>query len=170
MKKYLISLIILVLIGSYSCQEKQVTKQYFESSPEIDLMEKGIEAYLNQDWETYRSNYSDTAIIWSNRWPGDDDPGITIDEDLENMKASISSFYSYSFEETIFEMSITDKGAKWVYFWGKWTGKLTEDGDELVIPVHLACEFVDSKIVYEYGFWDNLPIYLAQQALLAEDK
>lgn len=169
MKKYLISLIILVLIGSYSCQEQQVSKQYFEASPEIDLMEKGIEAYLNQDWETYSSNYSDTARIWSNGWPADDDPGMTIDENLEGMKASISSIYSYSFEETIVLMTISSEGTKYVYFWSKWTGKLTEDGDELVIPVHLVCVFVDSKIVYEYGFWDNLPIYLARQALETED-
>ena len=170
MKKYLISLIVFVLIGIYSCQEQQVSKQYFEASPEIDMVDTLIEAYLNQDWETYRSNYSDTVRIWSNGWPGDDDPGMTIDEDLEDMKTSISSFYSYSFEEKIIDMIISNDGQKYVLFWGKWTGKLTEDGDELVIPVHLVFEFVDNKIVYEYGFWDNLSIYLARQALEKEDK
>lgn len=153
----------------YSCQEQQVQKQYFEASPEIEMVEIGIEAYLNQDWETYRSSYSDTAKIWSNGWPGDDDPGMTIDENLEGMKATISSLYSYSFEDIIIDMIISNDGRKYVFFWSKWTGKFTEDGDEFVIPVHLVQEFVDNKIVYEYGFWDNLPMYLAQQALVKED-
>lgn len=168
MKKFFSLLIAFVLIGMYSCQEKQVSKQYFEASPEIEMVETLIEAYLNQDWVTFKSYYSDTAKIWSNRWPGDN-PGITVDENLESMKASISSIYSYSFEETVINMIISNDGQKYVLFWSKWTGKFTEDGDELVIPVNIVYEFIDTKIVYEYGFWDNLPAYLVEQALLKED-
>lgn len=168
MKKHLISLIILVLIGIYSCQEEQVQKQYFEDSPEIDIAKKAIDAYLKQDWVTYKSYYSDTAKIWDNVW-SDSDPGTTIDENIEGMKASTSSLVSYSFEESIYEMIISNDEEKYVYFWGKWTGKFTEDGDNVVVPVHIAFNVVDNKIVAEYGFWDNLPIYLAQQALETED-
>lgn len=107
-------------------------------------------------------------MIWSNVWGGDD-PGMAIEEDLEAAKTFISSIYSYTFGETIVLMNISSEGRKFVYHWGKWSAKLTEDGDELVIPVHHVFEFVDNKIVFEYGFWDNLPIYLAQQALETED-
>lgn len=169
MKKYLISLIILVLIGIYSCQEQQVTSQYFDDSPEIDLVKTSIEAYLNQDWETYNSCYSDTAMIWKNTW-GDSDLGMTIDENVESMKVTFSSFFSYSFEQTILFGMDDNEGVKYVYFWSKWTGKLTKDGDEIVIPIHLVYYIVDNKIVAEYGFWDNLPIYLAKQALETEEK
>ena len=82
MKKYLISLIVFVLIGIYSCQEKQVTKQYFDASPEIDLVKESIEAYLNQDWVTQKSCYSDTAKIWDNEW----DTGTSVDETIKGMK------------------------------------------------------------------------------------
>ena len=36
--------------------------------------------------------------------------------------------------------------------------------------VHIAFGVVGDKIVYEAGFWDNLPMYLAQQALETEEE
>lgn len=169
MKNYLISFFILVLIGSYSCQEQQIPKQYFEASTEIEVVKKLTEAFLNQDWETYRSCYSDTAKIWENTWYLTDQY-MGIDESIESMKVFVSSLVNQSFEEATLEMIITNKGEKWVYFWANWKGKLTEDGDEIVVPIHHAILFVDAKIVSELNFFDSLPIYLAQQAFLSEEE
>jgi hypothetical protein len=169
MKRYLILFSAFVLIGMYSCQTKQSSKQYFEASPEIDVVNKVTEAFLNQDWETYRTYYSDTAKIWENTWYLTDQY-MSIDKSIEGMRALTSSFIYQSFEETTLEMIITNKGEKWVYFWGNWTGKFTDDGEEIVIPIHHAMLFVDGKIVSELNFFDSHPIYLAQMALEKEDK
>ena len=168
MKKYLILLFVFVLIGIYSCQELQVPKQYFDASPEIDLVKTTFDAVLNQDWETYRSCYSDTAKIWENT----DflDPGISIDKVIESMKSFIPLYTNYSYENQVWEMIIDNKGETWVYVWAKFVGKLSEVDDDIVIPFHTAYRVTGDKIVYEYGFWDNLPIYLAMQALETEDK
>lgn len=168
MKKYLISFIILVLIGSFSCQEEQESKQYFEDCPEIETAKKLTEAFLSQDWETFKSCFSDTAKIWENSWYLS--PSMTVEENIEGMKALVSPLYGYTFEETIFEMVITNEGEKCVYFWGKWIGKFSENGDEIIIPVHSAYLFIDNKIIYEFDFFDSLPLYLAQQALEKEDE
>jgi hypothetical protein len=37
----------------------------------------------------------------------------------------------------------------------------------LEIPVHLTAQFIDGKIVREYGYWDNAPIVLAIQEIEA---
>lgn len=169
MKKYLISFFIFVLIGCYSCQEQNAPKQYFEESAEIEVVKKLTEAFLNQDWETYRSCYSDTAKVWENVW-WNSDPGMSIDESIEFTKSFTSSLVKYTFEDITYEMIIKNNGDVWVSFWAKWRGQFTEDGKDVNLAVHNALCFVDTKIVYELGFWDNLPIYLAQQALLSKEQ
>ena len=167
MKKLSILLMIIGLIGINSCQEKQVQKQYFQQSPEIEVAKKLVDSYVNQDWEAFRSCYSDTARIWKNVW-FTSEPGTSVDESVAELKEFLPHIADYSYEETLWEMIVNNEGQKWVHFWGKWVGKLTDDGDEIEIPVHIAYGFIGDKIVYESGFWDNLPIYLAQQALETE--
>ncbi len=169
MKKYLIGLTVFVLIGSFSCNFKQEPKQNFEKSPEIDLVKKAFEAYLNQDWETVRSCYSDTVKIWNNEsWISS--PGIKIDEAIEESKNFASNIYSYTYEGTLWDIIEINEGEKYVLFWGVWVGKYTADSEEIEIAVHVAYGVVGDKIVTEYGFWDNQLIYLAEKALETEDK
>ena len=164
MKKQFVLLVALGISQISICQESQTTKQYFEECTEIDLAKKLMDAYLEQDWETYRSCYSDTARIWQNAWYSSDS-GISIDQELNATKEFVSNLASYTYEETIWEMIINNNGDKWVHFWGKWVGKLNSEGEELVVPVHIAFGIAGDKVVYEAGFWDNLPMHLAQQKL-----
>jgi len=62
-------------------------------------------------------------------------------------------------------MAITDEGKTWVNFWGVWKGTLAANNIVLEIPVHLTAQFIDGKIVREYGYWDNGPIVLAIQEI-----
>lgn len=148
--------------------QSQTQKQYFENCPEIDLGKKLVKAYLDQDWETYRSCYSDTARIWQNAWYSSD-PGNSIDQEMSATKEFVSNLANYTYEETIWEMIINNNGDKWVHFWGKWVGKLSPDSEVLVVPVHLAFGVVADKVVYEAGFWDNLPMYMAQKKMEKEE-
>ena len=156
-------LLLIILLG-VSCQVEKPTKQFFIESPEMDICNKVVEAYENQDWETYRSFYSDTAKLWYNE-NFDKHPGENIDNYIESIKDNLASMVYYRIEGDISEMIIDNAGDKWVYMWGFWVGKLTEETDEIETPFHLAYHIKDGKIVEEVGFWDNLPLYLEMQKL-----
>jgi hypothetical protein len=64
-------------------------------------------------------------------------------------------------------MILDDKGETWVYFWGTWEGTLSANGEKIELPVHLAMQFMDNKIVKEHGYWDNMPMREALSALEA---
>lgn len=161
MKKIVYTLTLLIIFSS--CQEKQVAKQYFEDCTEIDMAKTVMDSYLKQDWVKLKSVYSDTARIWQNKWFSSD-PGMTVDEVIEGDKAFVSMLDEYRYDETIWEMIIQDSGIKWVHFWGNSIGRFQGDSVELEVPAHIAFGIVEDKIVYEAGFWDNLPGYLLQLA------
>ena len=64
------------------------------------------------------------------------------------------SSYQYLDEPIFFEMVINDKGEKWVYYWAVWEG-VSIDGKKLKIPLHMASNYKDGKVVAEYGCWDT---------------
>lgn len=160
----LLSFVVLIAAFCFSCQEKQVPKHYFDQSPEIDIAKKAVDAYLNKDWVTVKSCYSDTAKIWHNVYWAKN-PGKSIDEAIEESKTGLASIVSYKYEGIMWEMIINTNDEKWVHFRGNWIGKLSEESDEIEIVVHIDYCVAGGKIVQEAGFWDNLPLYLAQQKL-----
>lgn len=127
-------------------------ERYTTSSPEIEIVKEGIEAYLQADWEKWVTQYADTAKIFHNDWDNYRD----YNQVVEGHKAMLAYFSTYEFEEdrTVYEMVIDDEGKKWVNFWGVWRGTVRETGRKLAIPVHLTKHFVDGKNVEEYGFWN----------------
>ena len=151
-----------------SCKVEQAPKQYFQESPEIEVCKKALDAYLKQDWTTFRSCYDDTARVWRNSWV--DSPGIPIDSVIAEIKGPLASSVYYRFEGNLWEMIINNQGYKWVHFWGQWVGKIAPEAEEVKVPVHMAYGFNGDKISQEMGVWDNLPLYLAQQALKKPDK
>lgn len=163
MKTQIFLLLALGIFLLSACQETQNSKQYFEECAEIDLTKKLIDAYHEQDWATFRSCYSDTARIWKNVWYTSD-PGVTIDESITEIKENAANIFYYKYEETVWEMIIDNEGNKWVHLWGKWVAKFTSESDKIVIPAHIAFGVVGDKVVYEAGFWDNLPLFLALPA------
>jgi ketosteroid isomerase-like protein len=52
-------------------------------------------------------------------------------------------------------MITTDKGETWINFWGLWRGEMKSSGKTYDIPSHITAQFIDGKIVKEYGYWDN---------------
>ncbi len=72
-------------------------------------------------------------------------------------------------------MIIDDDGETWVNFWGNWRGTVTTNGQELVIPVHLTLQFVEGKIVEEWGYYNLSEITavlneIATAAKMAEEE
>ena len=160
------NVLLLALAGLFviACQEKQPTR-FTTNSPEISSYKKGIEAYEKADWSNWAAQFSDTAKIYHNVW---DKPASVADvqEGFVNTLASLSS-YGFDKEEMVFEQILDDDGETWVNFWGHWQGTIKANGKTLSIPVHITAQYVDGKIVKEYGFWNMSEFVDEMQALQA---
>ena len=51
-----------------------------------------------------------------------------------------------------------------------WKGTIAVTGKEIAIPVHLTYQFVEGKIVKEYGYWDPTEVVLELQKIEAQAK
>ena len=162
MKK--LALMLLAVVVLFACQEKQPVR-FTTSSPEIDSYKNGIDSYEKADWSTWQSQYSDTAKIYHNIWENPSSPA----EVQEGHINTISNLTSYGFDkdQTVIEQTLDDDGETWVNFWGLWKGTLKANGKEISIPVHLTAQFVDGKVVQEYGFWDMSVFMTEMQAIEA---
>ena len=146
-----------------SCQQKEA-KRYFSESPEIDVTKALLKDYHAGDWEAWTMHYADTAKIFHNS-----PKGASPKETTESLKEILSNVSSYKFNDDSlwYEMVIDKDDETWVNFWGNWEGKLAANGQELIIPVHLTLQFVDGKIVQEYGYYNISEFVLSLQSIEA---
>jgi len=162
MKKIMLILVAVALITA--CQQNQQPR-FTTSSPEIDSYKKGVNAYESQDWETWQGMFADTAKVYYNTWAVASTPQETMQGHV-NMIGTLSS-YGFDDDKMFIEQVVDDEGKTWVNFWGLWKGTLKGNGKALEIPVHLSTQFVNGKIVEEYGFWDMSSYVLEMQAIEA---
>jgi hypothetical protein len=155
MKKLI--LLGLTLILFTSCQKKEVVL-YSVTSPEIDVAKAAIKDYQDGNWESWMTHYADTAQTFHNTVVPASPKELQ--EALNGVIERLTD-YGFSDKDIFYEMIIDDKGDKWVYFWGTWEATVAESNKKLVVPVHLALQFVDNKIVREYGYYDFSPIMTA---------
>ena len=148
-KLILIPLVLLLFI--VSCGEQQA--RYATTGPEIDQLKSVIADYESGNWDSWLSNYSDTAKIHHNTW---EDVSITPAELLEGFKTSLTATSSYSFDDEpiYFEKVITENGKTWVNFWGNWRGTVKGTEKEMNIPVHISANIEDGKIQQEFAMYD----------------
>ena len=153
MKKEIFIGFILLLVLNISCEQKP--DRWTTTSPEIDITKVLIKDYEDANWSAWMEHYADTAKIHHNSVDA-----ISPQQLKQSFEKSTANFSIYKFSEkdVFIEMIIDDKMDKWVYFWGTWEGKIVGSDKELKVPVHLALKFVDSKIVEEYGYYDNTPM------------
>ena len=146
MKKLL--LLGLAVIVMTACKQEQ---RYFADSAEITTLKAGIAAYEAGDWEAWKSHWADTAKVFVNSTIG-----ISVDEriaGMKNMTAAMSS-YGFNHDDEYIEMVLDKDNKTWVYYWATHNGTFSATNKELTIPVHLAIQFVDGKIVAEYVYFD----------------
>ncbi|MDO6598395.1 nuclear transport factor 2 family protein [Oceanihabitans sp. 2_MG-2023] len=158
MKKIItLGLLLFVLV---SCTKKN---RYTQKSPEIDIVKAVINNYDYQKWDSLTMQYADTAKVYYNTR----NKYFTATSLPEYHKKNDSSFLTRAFEENRreFEMVTDDNGKKWVNFWGIWEGNLLENNKKIEMPVHITYQFINKKIVLEYGYWDASELVLALQQL-----
>jgi len=160
MKKLILAGLALVLFTA--CQNQP--QRYTQTSPEIETYKAGIKDYTDKNWESLMSNYADTANVFFNT----SKPMLATNLPTYHQNSDIS-FSSRGFVDKgqEYEMVLTDDGKTWVNFWGTWKAILAANNKELEIPVHLTAQFLNGKIVREYGYWDSAPIVLAIQEIEA---
>jgi hypothetical protein len=158
-KLFVLGLAIVLFV---SCQEKK--QRYFQSSAEIDATKSLLKDYHAGDWKAWATHYADTVKIYHNTLKG-----ATTTETIASLKQILANTSSYKFddENQWYEMVIDKDNETWVNFWGNWRGKLAANGKELVIPVHLSMQFVNGKIVEEYGYYDISKFVLSLQEIEA---
>ncbi|MFO7745030.1 MAG: nuclear transport factor 2 family protein [Psychroflexus sp.] len=134
-----------------ACQNRE--PRYTQDSAEIETYKNVIRAYENQDWEDFATHYADTAKIANNVT---EDKAKTLAEIIESNKEDASLFSSWHFVDTEdeYEMVVTDDGETWVNYWGLWQGEMKSDGKTYEIPAHITTQFIDGKIIKEFGYWD----------------
>lgn len=161
MKKLFLLGIAVILFTA--CENKP--DRYFSESPEIETVKAGISAYEAQDWEKWKANLADTAKFYPNTTKA-----LTSAEYLANTQGMVATLSSYGFdkENTFIEMVLDKDDETWVNFWSTWKGTIAANNKELTIPVHLTMQFVNGKIVEEYGYWDMSEYIANMQQIEAE--
>ncbi len=160
--KRLFFLGLAIVLSLTACQKTE--NRYTQQSVEIDTYKKVIDAYEKQDWEALMSHYADTAKIMNNVIEKE---GKTIAEEVAIGKedAALFSSWDYVDGESEYEMVVTDKGQTWVNFWGIWKGTLAANNKTYTLPTHITAQFVDGKVVKEFGYWDVSKIMMDIQTM-----
>lgn len=163
MKKAIFLFVIAGLTFS-ACQQGPV--RYTQDSPEINTVKMLISNYDSKNFDT--SMYADTSKTYYNT---KDNP-MSAAEAMDYHKQADANYTSRGFadEHQEYEMVLTDDGETWVNCWLGWNGTLAATGKKVNIPVHLTFQFVNGKIVKEYGYWDPTEIVLELQKAAAEAK
>jgi len=153
-------LIGLAIVLITSCKEKG-PERYTQNSPEINSVKNLIGNYNNKTYDT--SIYSDTSKTYYNT----KDISMAPDETMDYHKQR-EVFYSqrgFLDKDQEYEMVLTDDGKTWVNCWLEWQGTLAGNGQVINMPIHLTYQFLDGKIVREYGMWDPTTVVLALQEM-----
>lgn len=142
-------------------------KQYFNSSPEIDVVKAACDAYFKGDWNAVKSFFTPEARIWFNT-PRLQHTKLNTDQYIESMKADLAYLSDYrsgknpDYEDPVYEMIIDNEGNKWVHAWMTWIGKTT-NGKEVVSPLHISSQVKEGKIDIHFVYFNALPMYMAFQ-------
>lgn len=156
------NLLLVFVIASIAGCENEV--RYTQNSPEIETYKKAIKDYEMANWASFATHYADTAKIGYNT---NEKNAMTLAQAISQNNEDIATLSSYNYisEESEYEMVVTDQGETWVNFWGLWQGRLKANDQLYEIPVHLTAQFIDGKIVKEFGYWDNSSIAMELQKL-----
>ena len=158
MKKLIFLGLALILITA--CQKQE--QRYFAESDEINTLKAGITAYETGDWVKWKSHFADTAKVYVNS-----NDAVTAQARMEELKSAVGNFSSYGFdkEKEYVEMVLDKDKETWVYYWAQWNAELSANKKTLSVPVHLALQFINGKIVEEHIYFDGTEMNKEMSAL-----
>ncbi len=119
---------------------------------------------MNGNWQALKTLYADTAKVMNNVTK---EKGVSIEATIKDFQQDHELFSSISFDADDFEMVVTDEGETWVNYWGVWKATLKANGEKFEMPLHITQQFINQKIVLEYGYWNSSAVALALTKLEA---
>ncbi|RPD94458.1 nuclear transport factor 2 family protein [Aureibaculum marinum] len=160
MKKLIFLALAIVL---FTACEKQM-KRYTQQSPEIETVKMLIDNYNKKTIDI--SIYADSSKTFYNT---NDNPMSPAEvKTYHQEREALYTSRMFSNEDPEYEMVLTDDGDTWVNCWLEWNATLAGNGKKIEMPIHLTYQFVDGKIVKEYGYWDPTEIVLNLQTIEAD--
>lgn len=150
----------LAIVLFTACDQKST--RYTQQSSEIETVKKLINNYNAKSYDL--TIYADSSKTFYNS-SRELAPKEVIEYHNQNDVVYASRSFQKEGEEL--EMVLDDKGRTWVNYWGDWKGTLAANQKEISIPIHLTYQFIDGKIVREYGYWDPTEVLLSLQAFEA---
>ncbi|MEQ5791903.1 nuclear transport factor 2 family protein [Muricauda sp. NFXS6] len=163
MKRIILLCAFVALIAS-ACQQGPV--RYTQNSPEIETVKQFIDNYNNKLFDT--GVYADTSKTYYNTNKNPMSPSEVMDYHRQTDANYATRGFKGDNQE--YEMVVTDEGETWVNCWLQWQCSLAANNKKIEIPIHLTYQFIDGKIVREYGYWDPTEIVLGLQKIEAEAK
>lgn len=152
------------LIATLFVSCEQAEQRYFGESAETATLEAGIAAYESGDWDQWRSHFADTAKIYVNSTEA-----MSLDDRVNQLSGMASALADYGFDkdDDHIEMVLDKQDETWVYYWATHKGTFKANNKSLEIPVHLAVQFADGKIVAEHVYYDATEMNAEMAALAA---
>ncbi len=161
MKSLLMAALAVILL--ISCKPKEPTEErYTQQAPEIETIKAGMSDFEKGDWEAFRKHYADSAKIFHNA-----EREMNVDAMIAQDQQNTQGYEAYGFKKDDQELErvITDEGEMWVNLWATYQIKPLGMKEKMDIPMSLTFQFVDGKVVKEYGYWDNAPMVAAMMAM-----
>ena len=147
--------IILLCSAIFAGCQQAPKNQVFVSGPEVDNIQKTIDAYVAADWATFRASYADTAISTHN----------TIKMDVDSLmrfhQNARKAYDKVEFSTLAKEMIKYENGDQWTHFWGVWKGTIKGSGQTIEMPIHISGLLVNGKVGAEYLLYDPSAIRAA---------
>ena len=143
--------------GTRSGRDRRESKR-----AETKTLEAGIAAYESGDWDKWKSHFADTAKIYVNS-----KESMSVDARMKELQGAANTFSSYGFdrEKEYIEMVLDKEKETWVYYWANWSAEIDANKKKLSVPVHLALQFKNGKIVEEHAYFDGTAMNKEMAAL-----
>lgn len=135
---------------------------YSERGEHIELMKDLLDDYTEGRWFALGTAYADSAMIFVNGTIP-----MTIGDRLAALQAQRAVFDEVAIVNPLFGEVHNADGEIWVLAWGSWEGRAAGMPQRVSVPLHIAAEFVDGKIVQEWTYMDGAPLESAMAALRA---
>lgn len=154
MKKVILIITVVFFWGIASfCQAIEKNGTIYIKHPNIDLVNKAMQAYLKKDDATNMKIYSDTAKFWASGM----EKAIGIAEAMKMWNSDFDYYDDIKLKTVGYPdyLNYIDKNSKIVQSWWQWSGKSKKTGEELKIDFVQFDSFNDAgKIDFEYIYGD----------------
>ena len=145
----------LLLFATYSfCQGTKTNGTIYINHPNIDAVNKAMDAYMKKDDATNMSIYSDTAKFWIS---GSMEKPVGIKDAMKMWDSDFDYYDSIKVKAFGYPdyLEYAKDDARVVQSWWKWSGKSKKTGDMVTIDLVQFDDFnKDGKIVFETLYGD----------------